>query len=110
MKNLLCLIALSLALSAQLFAQEEVYDQAIINQEQRMVFLQWNFPHFGGALRRSQRANHHFTDAEFNDGRNPGQFHHCCNSVQQLDYGDSDRQRDPCLQHREHARRPLHAE
>jgi len=35
------LFALSFMLSAS-YAQEEVYDKAIVHQEQRMVYLQWN--------------------------------------------------------------------
>jgi hypothetical protein len=41
MKKLLLLFAFSLIRSSS-YAQEEVYDQAIVNQEQRMVFQQWN--------------------------------------------------------------------
>jgi hypothetical protein len=51
MKTLLMLFALSFLLLANARAQEEVYDQAIVNQQQRMVFLQWNqddfYPHSG---------------------------------------------------------------
>lgn len=41
MKKLVALFAFSFILSAS-YAQEEVYDKAIVHQEQRMVFLQWN--------------------------------------------------------------------
>src|SRR5476649_1582474 len=41
MKKLIALLVFSFLLSAS-YAQEEVYDKAIVHQEQRMVFLQWN--------------------------------------------------------------------
>jgi hypothetical protein len=40
MKKLITLLAFCLPLLA--FSQEEVYDKAIVHQEQRMVFLQWD--------------------------------------------------------------------
>jgi len=50
MKKLLLLLAFCFVLSAS-YAQEEIQDQAVDNQEQRMVFLQWNqddfYPHAG---------------------------------------------------------------
>jgi len=42
MKKVLLLFAFSFLLLASSHAQEEIYDQAVDNQEQRMVFLQWN--------------------------------------------------------------------
>ncbi len=41
MKKLIAFFAFALMLSTG-FAQEEVYDKAVVHQEQRMVFLQWN--------------------------------------------------------------------
>ena len=41
MKKLIALLVFSFLFSAS-YAQEEVYDKAIVHQEQRMVFLQWN--------------------------------------------------------------------
>ena len=41
MKKLLFLFTFSFMLSAS-YAQEEVYDKAMVHQEQRMVYLQWN--------------------------------------------------------------------
>jgi hypothetical protein len=45
MKTLL-MAGLCLLFTFRLFAQEEVYDKAIVHQEQRMVFLQWNQDEF----------------------------------------------------------------
>jgi hypothetical protein len=42
MKKILTVFALTLMLSARLSAQEVIYDDAILYQEQRMVFKQWN--------------------------------------------------------------------
>ena len=41
MKKLIALFAFSFIVYTS-YAQEEVYDKAIVHQEQRMVFLQWN--------------------------------------------------------------------